>query len=477
MSYQKGKTMSTFYKISSWINPFHNNNSWLESAVLDGDLDLVKTTLAAGADPNLRYEVYGECGRFANGEVNVLYTAVANKQVEITKTLLAAGAEPNSLVVIGNGSGWISLYDDAENVLMPAVRNNDMGMVNLLLSYGAQTHSYDMNNQPLRVAVDSNNLLMADLLVKNGADVNQTTCKNVFYENGYYKGRVCDTPLMNANFAEMAKLLVEHGASISGSEYKKYVNDDYFDWHEPAIIQAINTGNDQKAKLLTDAGAGIDALKNSPHFDEMILHLLKSSEAELHHWVFELDGPARLNMSEAHLAALKSDVKALIALHEAGVDVNVTDKLGYTPFHYTYFIDKEKASLAPTSRETTQETLIKMGADLNAPSCLKGHIGEPVWKTIKDMNLTKMVDESFRIKALHEVYELHYDEEQYTLTSQLVNDKSKCHAPQFAEVIAASDDIAGLDGSSIATSLHVALMPFAQIQLTQLQETVAHSEF
>jgi hypothetical protein len=88
-----------------------------------------------------------------------------------------------------------------------------------------------------------------------------------------------------------------------------------------------------------------------------------------------------------------------------------------------------------------------------------------------------MIDESFRMKALHEVYELHYDEEHYRLSSQLVNEESTCDAPKLAEVISISDGIAGLDGSTIVTNHNVALMPSTPTQLPQLHDVVAHNEF
>ncbi len=473
--------MSTAYWISSWINPFHHKNEWLSSAVAEGNIELVKTTLAQGADPNFVHNEFGYCNYENN--LPVLYIAVENRHFEIAKTLLESGANANDKAILGNiYSQWTRYFDEAETALIPAVRNNDAEMVNLLLSYGAKTNVTNINNQPLHEAAVKNNVEIADLLIKNGADVNQAIVTRIFGENGHYDHKTFNTPLFYANSLEMVKLLLENGAKIAGSEYIEYSYSDQH-WVPPAMIHAINKGDFAKVQLLTEAGADIDALKADPHFEEMIIDLLKTKQNSMIDWAISLDGPTRLNMSEAHLAALKGDIKALISLNNSHVDINVPDKLGYTPFHYTYFMNAETEQ---KSQKIVQETLIKMGADLHAPSCIAGHVGEPVWKTI-DHDLRQMTNESYQIKTFQEGYSIQYDDKLNSLTVEKISSKSEAdllkelpccsQSLRLSDVVNTSDGIAGLENSTMPLSHHVQSMHLTPVQLPQMQELIVHTEY
>ncbi|MGD9592777.1 MAG: ankyrin repeat domain-containing protein, partial [Candidatus Berkiella sp.] len=390
--------LSDLHKLSSWVNPFHNENNWLGYAVKFGNIALVKTTLTAGADPNyIRVEDFYSSYP-SQRQVSVLYLATENKHVDIANILLDAGADANGLAKYDNEhTKWI-FHGVDEISLNPAVRNGDIEMVDLLLSYGANPNvdGFDFKSYPLKDAVTSNNLAIAKLLLENGAEIG--------------------TALFDVNKVEMAKLLIEYGATFTGGYFEI---SGYNVWLMPDIIRAINENDVNKAQLLTEAGAGLEDLKKVPDFDELMVNLLKHNVAvSEHQWVLEFDGAAKLNMSEAHLAVLHGDVQGLLKLHENHFDFNVVDKLGYTPFHYIDFMPGDIQYLQPI----IQEALVKMGTDLFAASCVKDHIGEPVWKVSQNSYCfsTKLKEESLRIKAFQEKYQLNYDSETKTLSSKLV---------------------------------------------------------
>jgi ankyrin repeat protein len=123
----------------------------LIKAAWDGDEEIVKALLAAGAKVNAKATDTGE---------TALLNAVSNKLDAITKILLAAGAD----VSIKNRFNF--------NALTTAVAANNQEMAALLLDHGANVETDTSGLTPLMFAASAGNVDMIRFLVKRGAKVN-----------------------------------------------------------------------------------------------------------------------------------------------------------------------------------------------------------------------------------------------------------------------------------------------------------------
>ena len=124
--------------------------------------------------------------------------------------------------------------------LHKAVRDGNIEDVKTLILNGAEINSMDVsNNTPLDWAVCKNQILIAKLLLQNGADVN------------IKGGTIFDTPLHVAagfGFLEMVEMLIRKGADIEAK--------DYF------ARKPLHLANDEITKILIQMGAKLDAKDN-----------------------------------------------------------------------------------------------------------------------------------------------------------------------------------------------------------------------
>ena len=117
------------------------------------------------------------------GVETALHVAVKNRHHAIASHLLAAGAVPNlTIQITGRGSG----ASDAESCLrsstclQEAARNRDMGMIDLLLKYGARD---DQNLALCTAAQTDDYLVMSKLLaLKAHQDQESRVNKNALAE-------------------------------------------------------------------------------------------------------------------------------------------------------------------------------------------------------------------------------------------------------------------------------------------------------
>ena len=123
----------------------------LIKAAWDGDEEIVKTLLAAGAKVNAKASDTGE---------TALLNAVSNKYDSIVKILLKAGAD----VSIKNRFDF--------NALTSAVAANNQDIAALLLDAGANIETETSTLTPLMFAASAGNVDMIRFLVKRGAKVN-----------------------------------------------------------------------------------------------------------------------------------------------------------------------------------------------------------------------------------------------------------------------------------------------------------------
>lgn len=181
----------------------------LIEAIYKNRVDLVKEFIANGANPNF-------CGK---NQCPLL--AAVTRDTDIVKTLLLAGANPNiysekhSYSAIGHLANYkkedISRYmaEGNFNGPMPDLLKS----ASLLISAGADINHVDaFGESPLRVSVRVNNVVLAKLLIKSGADLNYRRSPDFAFQVG-------DTILMEAvdqsvfcKSTELLQLLLESGA-------------------------------------------------------------------------------------------------------------------------------------------------------------------------------------------------------------------------------------------------------------------------
>ena len=167
-------------------------NEFLSEAIAAKDADLVREALAQGADPNHSDKDWSDP---LSGHTP-LYWAVSGGSLEIARLLLNAGARVAAEVQAKSSS------------LHAAVEDANLPSVNLLLDYDgvAALNWFDEIDQtPLIVAVEMENIPIARRLIEAGADV-----------NAHNEARIGDTALHTAarnGTWEMVELLVSAGAN------------------------------------------------------------------------------------------------------------------------------------------------------------------------------------------------------------------------------------------------------------------------
>lgn len=183
----------------------------LIEAIKENDLQRVKELLASGVNPNvatlpdIESPLYLAIGEKSNAECDGthLKTEFREGQTELAKTLLQAGATPNL-------PSTLLLHTP----LMEAARTGDVVLAKLLLQKGADIHACsDSGMTALHFAAAESTPEMVKLLLEQGATPNlATTSEGFLLESDATKGV---TPLhlaAEAGMAESVQLLLQAGA-------------------------------------------------------------------------------------------------------------------------------------------------------------------------------------------------------------------------------------------------------------------------
>jgi ankyrin repeat protein len=187
----------------------------LIKAAWDGDKEIIKTLLEAGAKVNAKATDSGE---------TALLNAVSRKHMEIVELLLKAGADVSAK----------NRFDF--NALTMAVAANEQDLAALLLDNGANVETDTSTLTPLMFAANAGNVDMIRFLVKRGAKVN----------HGVKEG--AQTALLSAIYAakpEAVQALVELKADVNAKTK---------DGDTP-LKAAMKGDQDDIVKILKAAGA------------------------------------------------------------------------------------------------------------------------------------------------------------------------------------------------------------------------------
>jgi ankyrin repeat protein len=185
----------------------------------------------------------------------------------------------------------------------------------------------------LHIAVQENKMLIVELLINHGANVNAKANRDA-------------TPLHSAARRDIATLLIEKGADVNAKSSNNIT----------PLIGAARSANKEMALLLIEKGADLNAQDNkgmtplhhsaSCGYTEVALLLIESGAD-----VNILDSDSR---SPLHLAVIYNNIEIAMALLDAGADVKGRD-YGVTLLHYAAHFGHKKLCTS----------LIQKGVEIN----------------------------------------------------------------------------------------------------------------
>ena len=319
----------------------------LLQAVGDGDADLVKALLQAGANPDcddfFEPPYMGEEGAFSyiDFDASPLKQAISYGDMEILRILLDAGADPENGI----------RYDP----LMQAAASGQSDIIRELVSRNVPINGSEFRPSPLATAAVHNQLESIDTLLELGADIENR--KGHFY-----------TPLMYAveeGSLLGAKKLLDVGADVN---YEDEIG-------STALIIAATEGHTEIAEVLIGAGASIDvknkyggaaldfAVNRRNLYAAAALIKCGASysrevEASLIFWAVErqqwdamglllasgLDVNIRSKDGDSPLIKMVTDsqVESVKKLLQSNADPNLPDKNGDTPLQWAIVLGHEE---------------------------------------------------------------------------------------------------------------------------------------
>ena len=255
-----------------------------------GRLDMVKVLLEAGADPS-----HPESWNSRTA----LIEAVRNGRHDIAETLIHHNCNMN------NGG-------KSKNALAHACSKNDMPMVQMLITAGAEvSHKASDKAQPLIIAANHGFFEVAEVLINAGADVNAKDQRN---------NTTAIIAAAKRNDARMISLLVESGADVEGTAWDGWT----------ALAFTARDGFQEASEELSRRGACIDCVVTKGYTPL----LLATRNGHLSTVRFLLAAGADITAqtsdgsSALHLSALQGHEDICVFLLEKSIDPTIKDNSG-----------------------------------------------------------------------------------------------------------------------------------------------------
>jgi len=295
-------------------------------AIEENNIEMLEELLTAGASVDNDIEF-----------ITPLEQALQKDDVAIAARLLDSGAEINRV------------NKKNETPIILALEDNKNNFVKLFLEKGASTDAVEGGINPLQLALELSNEFAVDLLMLAGADPNAPD----------RKGR---TPLFvaaeNENLS-LAEMLIKHGANASfvSSTWKETPVQMMID-KKNIFMLAILINNGAPVTVETDfektpvamaIEAGFPYLKYLLQASDLLLDSKDKNENSFLHYAVLENNDSRIieelvkagldieavnseGKTALHIAALKNNIECLKTLISLGAQINPLDNEGNTPF-------------------------------------------------------------------------------------------------------------------------------------------------
>jgi ankyrin repeat protein len=315
-------------------------------AVYYNNLEISKLLIEKGADIECCCDDYYYDNKNEKQTVSSTPLCIAAKQgnLDLINLLIEKGAKINGawfgspLLHAIEADQWAAVrlliekgVDIHKGSLCDAAARGSMQIMELLIAKGAivnpkESWFFETTYPPIFPAIANNRLAAVQLLIEHGADVS----------TGYYS----ETPLMSAckkGYCEIVKLLLDHGADVNVVNARDY-NDE--DKGKTALHYAAQSNGENVIKDLLECGAHVNSKakngKTALHYaldrNEKIVGVLLSWGAEVN--AADKDGvtPLMLACKNGYKNYGYGEIVELLLHYGAHVDCK--DKDSKTALHY-----------------------------------------------------------------------------------------------------------------------------------------------
>ena len=287
-------------------------DSELLDAAKNGNIEVVKQRLAAGADVQSRCT---EC------EGTALSHAASGGHIEIAELLIAAGADVNAK----NDFGFTPL-DNAEVYagLQPRHATFDKLITDFIRKHGGKSGESLKAEESIQIAAKSGNIKAVKQHLAAGVDVNAKGSGDAFGFGAMMGGGGERTPLSWATSGahkKVAELLIAEGADVNAKD----------EHGGTPLHQAASWKKKEMVELLIAEGADVNAKKDR-------------------------------GMTPLHYAAwLGGNTETVVLLIAAGGDVNAKNMEGITPLGFAEQVIDWQSSETKVAKKEIADLLLKHG--------------------------------------------------------------------------------------------------------------------
>ena len=252
-------------------------------------------------------------------EGNTILHYLSNSDDEFVLKKIFSKLNTNSIVVKKNRDGTSPLWK--------AVENENFLFVNLLLKNGADPNDYNIDSKPILLLAHEKNLSLSSLkskkifleLINSGANVNIRTSNTINESSNLKKSLLHE--LTEIGDRELCKLLIDKGAN-----YKEKIE------NNSLLHIAVKKGREGPALLYLNHAILID--EKGENGDTALIISIR----EKYYSIFKnlLDKGANVNVSNFHgdtplsLAVGQGNIPIINLLIEKGADVNHLNEMGNT---------------------------------------------------------------------------------------------------------------------------------------------------